>query len=81
MPTDIKYPRLLLPVKFRQVLHETQKRSGYQSVAKTLIDMRDAYVWEGMRKDVQNVVDKCGICQVNKKVTMRAQYNEMPMPS
>ena len=81
-PTDIKYPRLLLPVKFRpQVLHEAHERSGHQSVAKTLSHVRDAYVWAGMRKDVQSVVDKCGICQVNKKVTTRAQYTEMSMPS
>ena len=80
--TDAEYPRLLLPSKFRSlVLKNAHHRSGHQAMNKTLSHVRDAYVWEGMRRDVQNEVDKCATCQVNRRVKTRATYSEMPVPS
>ena len=77
---DAAYPRIILPTPLRKkVLQNAHERSGHQGMRKTLCLVRDAYVWEGMRKDVTQMIDTCPKCQVNRRITVRTPYSEMPL--
>ena len=51
---------------------------GHMSVAKTLCRVREAYVWLGMRRDIQTCVDPCTHCQVQSNHNNPQPMQMMP---
>ena len=76
IPGQQPYPRLVLPVQYRQkVIERCHKEVGHQGVEKTLYRVRDLYVWPKQRVTVKGFCKKCSICQVN------ADRKEYPPPT
>ena len=56
--------------------------AGHSGRAKTLEKIKENYIWEGMRKDVDRYVDNCETCQRTKPRRDRAfgLLNPLPIP-
>ena len=62
-PTAECYPRVVLPRRFREkAIQPSHEECGHLSVEKTLKRTQDMYVWNGMRRDVREFIDKCATC-------------------
>ena len=72
---DLLYPRLLLPSKFRhQVMHNAHIACAHSGIKKTLDQIRQCYIWSGMRKDVINFIELCGTCQLNRRINVKRKH-------
>ena len=75
-----QYPRLILPIQFRdQVITRCHTDVGHQSLLKTMARVQESYVWSGMKSDVKQWLDKCGLCQVHTKRAEKVPMGEMPI--
>ena len=78
-PTAAVYPRLVLPSRYRSdIVSMSHKDVGHMSVLKTMDRIREAYVWPGMRRDVQAWVKSCAICSVHVRRRENVAMGEMP---
>ena len=74
------YPRLVLPKTFRAaVIDRTHKELGHVALWKCLERLTEVYVWKGLRKDVQQHLNKCATCLVNNPKHQRFPMGEMPI--
>ena len=57
--------------------------AGHPGRAKTLEKVKESYIWEGMRKDIDRYMDNCEICQRTKHRRDKAfgLLNPLPVPS
>jgi hypothetical protein len=76
---DLKYPRLMLPIKYRrQVMENAHKSICHQGIHKTLDYIRQCYVWPGMRRDITSYIAACPACQLNTKFNVRKYHHRVP---
>ena len=63
--------------------HHDHVTAGHPGRAKTLEKIKESYVWEGMRKDIDRYVDNCEICQRTKPRRDKTfgLLNPLPVPS
>ena len=79
-PTAEKYPRVVLPTKFRmKAIQRSHEECGHLSVEKTMKRTQDLYVWPGMRREIREFIDKCATCRVHQSRTYPAKFGEMPI--
>ena len=73
------------PKEFTEIVtqHHDHITAGHPGRAKTLEKIKEKYVWEGMRKDVDQYVDNCETCQRTKPRRDKAfgLLNPLPIPS
>ncbi|MCP3887667.1 MAG: DDE-type integrase/transposase/recombinase [Desulfobulbaceae bacterium] len=75
-----QYPRLVLPAQFRdQVIARCHKDVGHQSLFKTMSRVQECYVWSGMKREIREWIQKCGLCQVHTKRPEKVPMGEMPI--
>jgi len=56
--------------------------AGHFGESKTLIMLREHYYWPGMEKDVQDILRRCGTCQVAKSHSLpHGLYTPLPVPT
>jgi hypothetical protein len=74
------YPRLMLPTGFRgPVIERCHAEAGHAGMFKTLTRIQEHYVWPGMRRHVQLVLDRCAQCQLQNARPERPPMGEMPI--
>ena len=74
-PTAANYPRLVLPVAHRKkVINRAHKEVGHMATAKTLDRLREAYVWQGMRRDIESHIELCPVCCVHQRWPTMCQW-------
>ena len=73
------------PKEFTEIItrYHDHITAGHPGRAKTLENIKEKYVWEGMRKDIDRYVDNCKTCQRTKPRRDRAfgLLNPLPIPS
>ena len=75
-------PRIILPPKYRsQVILKAHEEVGHAASARTLRRLQEAYVWNGMNKDVVEFINRCQICIVHRKKREHVAMGEGPMPA
>ena len=75
-----QYPRLLLPSPFRNVvITRCHEEVGHQSLFKTMARVQESYVWPGMKREIREWIEKCGLCAVHTKRREKAPMGEMPI--
>ena len=75
-----RYPRLLLPERFRdKVVTRCHKEGGHCGAIKTMRRVQDNYVWPGMRKWIEVWYKKCGHCLVHSSLPDHPPMGEMPI--
>ena len=80
-PRQARYPRVLLPRAWRQqVVDRCHKQTGHSGRWITFRSVQEAYVWPGMRKDVNTQLQHCAICQVHKSHPEKVRHTMMPDP-
>ena len=63
-PNSACYPRLVLPAAYQErVIKRAHKEVGHMATGKTLSRLREAYVWPGMRREIDPV------CRVHQRRT------------
>ena len=62
----IKGARLLIPSTLRKKVLE-QIHDGHLGIEKCMLKARDSVFWPGISNDIQETVEKCGICQVSSR--------------
>ena len=73
-------PRLVLPAQMQErVIRRCHEEVGHQSVLKTLVHAQEHYVWPGMKRTVEEQLQKCGKCIVHNKPKERLPMGEMPV--
>jgi hypothetical protein len=73
---DLKYPRLLLPSKYRlQVIRNAHDSVCHQGIHKTLSYVRTCYVWKGMRNDIMSYINECSPCQLNRRINVKKTHH------
>ena len=78
--TAEKYPRIVLPEKYRDdVIKRSHEEVGQLSINKTIKRTQDLYVWPGMKKDVRDFVADCATCRVHQNRTPKTTFGEMPI--
>jgi len=56
--------------------------AGHYGENKTLIMLREHYYWPGIEKDVQDILKRCGTCQVTKGHSLPySLYTPLPIPT
>lgn len=81
MPNRTSSPhlRLLLPEQFRkQVIERSHKDVGHLGVGKTLCQVRNGYVWPGMRASIVSFIKKCATCEVHASYRHPLPMTDMP---
>ena len=67
-PNSACYPRLVLPAAYRErVIKIAHKEVGHMATAKTLSRLREAYVWPGMRREIDELLKLCPVCRVHQR--------------
>ena len=61
-----KGARLLIPSTLRRKVLE-QIHDGHLGIEKCMLKARDSVFWPGISNDIQETVEKCGICQASSK--------------
>ena len=61
-----KGARLLIPSTLRKKVLE-QIHDGHLGIEKYMLKARDSVFWPGISNDIQETVEKCGICQASSK--------------
>ena len=74
-----KGARLLIPSTLRKKVLE-QIHDGHLGIEKCMLKARDSVFWPGISDDIQETVEKCGICQVSSKAA-RPVRNMSDVPS
>jgi transposase InsO family protein len=75
-----EHPRLVLPPQMReQVIEQAHTDVGHMSVVKTMRKVQEAFVWPGMKTDIQRYVAKCPTCIVHSRRQPKAPMGEMPI--
>ena len=73
------------PREFTEIItrHHDHITAGHPGRAKTLEKIKEKYVWEGMRKDVDRYMDNCETCQRTKPRRDKTfgLLNPLPVPS
>ena len=73
------------PKEFTTIItkHHDHITAGHPGRVKTLEKIKENYVWEGMRKDIDRYVDNCETCQRTKPRRDKAfgLLNLLPVPS
>ena len=73
------------PKEFVEIIirHHDHITAGHPGRAKTLEKIKEKYIWEGMRKDIDRYVDNCETCQRTKPRRDRAfgLLEPLPVPS
>ena len=76
------YPRLILPRSSRRnVIDRAHKEVGHMAVWKTLERITEAYVWQGIRRDVRDRLKQCSVCLRHGRRKDHVQMGEMPLAS
>ena len=79
-PTAANYPRLVLPVAYRKkVINRAHKEVGHMATVKTLDRLREAYVWQEMRRDIESHIELCPVCRVHQRRPDYVPMGEMPL--
>ena len=74
------YPRLILPQSARlKVIDRAHKEVGHMAVWKTLERLSEAYVWQGIRRDVRNRLKQCPVCLRHGRRKDHVPMGEMPL--
>ena len=61
-----KGARLLIPSTLRKKVLE-QIHDGHLGIEKCMLKARDSVFWPGISNDIQETVEKCGICQASSR--------------
>ena len=61
-----KGARLLIPSTLRRKVLE-QIHDGHLGIEKCMLKARDSVFWPGISNDIQETVEKCGICQASSR--------------
>ena len=73
------------PKEFTEIItrHHDHIAAGHLGRAKTLEKIKQSYVWEGMRRDIDQYVDNCETCQRTKPRRDKAfgLLNPLPVPN
>ena len=73
-----KGARLLIPSTLRRKVLE-QIHDGHLGIEKCMLKARDSVFWPGISNDIQETVEKCGICQASSRVAKPvANVSDMP---
>ena len=76
---DIAYPRLILPSRFRRKVIENAHNSVCHSgIHRTLQNIRQVYVYPGLREDVIRYINKCPQCHLNRRINIKKRYHPIP---
>ncbi|KAM1116280.1 hypothetical protein TB2_006707 [Malus domestica] len=60
--------------------HHCTPSAGHQGVLKTYYRINRSFYWQGMKKDIQNYVADCQVCQQNKVETIAPPGLLQPLP-
>ncbi|KAM1757694.1 hypothetical protein ACFX11_006922 [Malus domestica] len=60
--------------------HHCTPSAGHQGVLKTYYRIKRSFYWQGMKKDIQNYVADCQVCQQNKVETIAPPGLLQPLP-
>ena len=71
----MKGNRVLIPSELQKNILQ-QLHYGHQGVEKTKLRAKDAVFWNGINKDIENLIKECQTCQAN----MPSQTSESLMP-
>ena len=79
--TDEAYLRLLLPCQYQHKAMElAHHQVGHQGLIKTLTQIRQFFVWPGMRRAIENYVTSCPLCLVYNTGKRETIPDRMPIP-
>ena len=79
-PNSACYPRLVLPATYRErVIKRAHKEVGHMATGKTFARLREAYVWPGMRREINELLKLCPVCRVHQRRTDHVPMGEMPL--
>jgi len=79
---DAEYPRIVLPPCFRkQVIERAHRDVGHMGHMKTMKRVQEAYVWKGMKAEIQKRVRLCPLCAVHIRRREHVPMGEMPIAS
>ena len=76
-----QYPIILLPPKWQTiVIDRCNEQTGHAKEGKRGSAIREAYVWPGMRKSIENRLTFFGICHTLRTRPEHVAHNRMPYP-
>lgn len=77
---EADYPRIVLPPCFRkQVIERAHKDVGHMGGLKTRRRVTEAYVWRGMKAEINKRVSLCPLCAVHVRRRQHVPMGEMPI--
>lgn len=77
-----EYPRLVLPPSARKsVIMRAHTEVGHMGALKTLRKVQEAYVWSGMKPDIESELKKCATCIAHNRKQIHLPMGEMPIAS
>jgi len=72
-------PHSELKIKVLQEAHSVPT-AGHSEFLKTYHKAKQSFYWKGMKKDIQNFITKCEVCQRNKGETVKTPGLLQPLP-
>jgi len=74
--------QLCVPKQYQAALIANAHQNGHFGAMKVFLQLREAYYWNSMFKDVKELLEACKVCQyANSKATRRVPLNPAPVPT